>query len=63
VIGTVAAFQHFAVVEIPVGAWLDGWLPGLQRDGLLVGVNWAGPHATGFDMPPVLVAGWFAGLP
>ena len=35
----------------------------LQRDGLLVGVNWAGARATGFDMAPTQVAGWFAELP
>jgi hypothetical protein len=63
VIGAVAAFRSFDVVEIPVGTWLDDWLPGLQRDGLLVGVNWAGARATGFDLPPTRVAGWFDELP
>jgi hypothetical protein len=63
VIGAVAAFRGFDVVEIPVDDWLDSWLPGLQRDGLLVGVNWAGARATGFDLAPVQVAGWFAELP
>ena len=63
VIGAVAAYRGFDVVEIPVDDWLDSWLPGLQRDGLLVGVNWAGARATGFDMAPTQVAGWFAELP
>ncbi|WP_041840662.1 DUF2750 domain-containing protein [Actinoplanes friuliensis] len=63
VVGAVPAYQGFAVVEIPVSDFLDSWLPGLQRDGLLVGVNWAGARATGYDMAPTQVAGWFAELP
>ena len=63
VVGAVTAYRGFDVVEIPVGDWLDSWLPGLQRDGLLVGVNWAGTHATGYDVAPTQVAGWFAELP
>jgi hypothetical protein len=63
VVGAVPAYRDFAVVEIPVGDWLDSWLPGLQRDGLLVGVNWAGARATGFDLAPAQVAGWFTELP
>ncbi|MET8153410.1 DUF2750 domain-containing protein [Actinoplanes sp. NPDC049668] len=59
VLDTVAAYRGFEVVEIPVHDWLDGWLPGLRRDGLLVGVNWAGPLATGYDVAPARVAGWF----
>jgi hypothetical protein len=63
VVGAVPAYRGFAVVEIPVTDWLDGWLPGLQRDGLLVGLNWAGARATGYDATPVQVARWFTELP
>jgi hypothetical protein len=32
---------------------LDRWrrivLPGLERDGLLVGINWSGPRVVGWD--------------
>ncbi|GAA2571260.1 DUF2750 domain-containing protein [Winogradskya consettensis] len=63
IVGAVEAYQGFEVVEIPVSDWLDSWLPGLRRDDLLVGVNWAGPHATGFDLTPAQVAGWFEELP
>lgn len=62
VLGAVPAYRGFDVVEIPVADWLDSWLPGLDRDGLLVGVNWAGPRATGFDVAPTRVTGWFADL-
>jgi len=34
VIGAVAAYRGFAVVEIPVHDWLDSWLPGLDQDDL-----------------------------
>ena len=63
VVAQVEAYHDFDVVEIPFGPWLDGWLPGLVRDGLLVGVNWAGSHATGFDLDPSHVAGWFQDRP
>ncbi|AGL14856.1 DUF2750 domain-containing protein [Actinoplanes sp. N902-109] len=63
VVAAVGGYQGFDVVEIPVSDWLDSWLPGLRRDGLLVGINWAGPRATGFDLTPAQVAGWFAELP
>jgi hypothetical protein len=61
VVGQVEAYRDFEVVEIGVGDWLGSWLPGLERDGLLVGVNWAGARATGFDMAPTQVADWFTG--
>ncbi len=59
VIAQVEAFHDFDVVEIDAQAFLAEWLPGLERDGLLVGVNWAGAHATGYDITPAQVAGWF----
>jgi len=63
VVGAVAAYQGFDVVEIPISDWLGSWLPGLRRDGLLIGVNWAGALATGYDLAPARVAEWFAELP
>lgn len=58
----VEAFRDFEIVQIPVDVWLSDWLIHLERDRLLVGVNWAGGHATGFDMPPGEVLRWFAEL-
>ena len=60
VVDHVAAFQNFDVVEIAMDAWLGRWLPDLQRAGVLIGINWAGPRATGYDMAPTQVAGWLA---
>jgi hypothetical protein len=59
VVGQVAAYNDFDVVEIGMDDWLDHWLPGLEQNGYLVGVNWAGARATGYDVAPTLVAGWF----
>ena len=60
VVGQVAAYQGFEIVPFPVDEWLQGWLSSLDRDGLFVGLNWAGTRATGFDMTPAQVRRWFA---
>jgi hypothetical protein len=51
----IAIAPQFAGFEpVPIGwdVFCERWLPGLERDGLLVGVNWVGKHASGFDMSP-----------
>jgi Protein of unknown function (DUF2750) len=58
VITLVGAYRGFDVVEVGLDDWLERWLPALQRDGLLVGINWAGAHATGYDLAPAGVAAW-----
>ena len=60
VVTAVEAYHGFEVVEIPLRDWVGSWLPGLRTDGVLVGVNWAGARATGYDMAPAQVADWFA---
>ncbi|MGA5304547.1 DUF2750 domain-containing protein [Nucisporomicrobium flavum] len=59
VVGGIEAYQGFEVVEIPLREWVGDWLPGLRRDGVLVGVNWAGARATGYDVEPDRVSSWF----
>ncbi|MBT2534461.1 DUF2750 domain-containing protein [Arthrobacter sp. ISL-48] len=49
---TVSAYGGFEVVSIPLNEWRSRWLPGLERDGLLVGLNWSGARATGYDVLP-----------
>jgi hypothetical protein len=56
----VTAFSGFEVVPIPVEDWLSHWMVGLEHDNLLVGVNWAGARATGYDLTPGQVLRWFA---
>lgn len=52
VVSTVAAYAGFEVVEVPLDVFLTRWLPGLERDGLRVGLNWSGSRASGFDLAP-----------
>jgi uncharacterized protein DUF2750 len=60
VIDQVPVYGRFDIVEIRLDDWLDRWLPWLQRDGLLVGVNWSGSRATGYDMSATQVGDWFS---
>ncbi len=52
VVAVVAAYRGFEVVRIPLDEWRSRWLPGLTRDELLVGLNWSGSRATGYDVQP-----------
>jgi hypothetical protein len=52
VISSVPAYRAFEVVEISWEDFRVRWVPGLTRDGLLVGVNWSGSRATGYDIEP-----------
>jgi len=52
VITQVPAYSAFAPLELSWAEFRDRWLPGLARDGLLVGINWSGPRATGYDVEP-----------
>jgi uncharacterized protein DUF2750 len=63
VVGQVRAYHGFDVVEIDLDDWLGRWLPGLDRDGFLVGINWAGARATGYDVAPKQVTSWFGERP
>jgi len=47
IVGRVAAYAAFDVTRIPMDEWRARWLPGLQRDGMLLGLNWSGGAATG----------------
>lgn len=55
VIATVPAYEGFEAVEVSLEAFTGRWLPGLAADGLLVGINWSGSHATGYDLTPAEV--------
>ena len=49
------AYAGFELVEISWQDFRDEWLPGLEKDGLLVGVNWSGKDVTGYDLDPAWV--------
>ena len=52
IIQSVPAYHGFEAVELSWESFRDSWLPGLKRDGILVGMNWTGPKATGYDFEP-----------
>lgn len=55
IVSAVDAYAGFEVVAIPLDEWRSWWLPRLEQDGLLVGLNWSGPRATGYDVNPASV--------
>lgn len=55
IVESVAAYAGMEVIEIGIGVWRERWLHGLERDGVLVGLNWSGERATGFDLRPAEV--------
>jgi hypothetical protein len=55
IISSVHAYRDFLPVSIPWGEFVERWVPGLAKDGLLAGVNWSGERATGFDIAPDVV--------
>jgi hypothetical protein len=55
VLTSVSDYRNFDVVSLPLEQWTTKWLPGLDHDGILVGLNWSGPRATGFDLTPMTV--------
>jgi hypothetical protein len=50
VVTAAPAYAGFEPTEIPLDVFRSRWLPGLDRDGLRVGINWAGARATGYVM-------------
>ena len=52
VIERVPAYRDFDPFEIDLAGFMGRWLPGLDRDGLKVGVNWSGDRAMGYDVEP-----------
>ena len=53
IISTVEAYAGFVPVEIQWDRFCEIWVPGLTEDGLLMGLNWSGSRATGYDLAPV----------
>lgn len=48
-------YPEYSVREVPLAEWTSGWLPRLNEEGFLVGLNWAGQSASGFDAEPSVV--------
>ncbi len=50
IISTVPAYAGFRPEEFTWDEFRDRWLAGIRRDKQLVGVNWSGPYASGYDL-------------
>lgn len=52
IITTVPAYANFRAKRISCRDFLSRWIRGLEKDGLLVGINWSGQRASGYDIQP-----------
>ncbi|MFY0409633.1 DUF2750 domain-containing protein [Solicola sp. PLA-1-18] len=52
IVETVDAYAGMVPFAIPLDVWRTRWLTGLDEDEMDVGLNWAGPWATGYDLSP-----------
>lgn len=52
IISSADAYAGFEKVAIPLSEWRTKWVPGLEQDGLMLGLNWSGGRATGYDVEP-----------
>jgi Protein of unknown function (DUF2750) len=50
IIASVPAYAGFTPHELSWSEFESEWVPELTRDGTLVGLNWSGPRASGFDI-------------
>ena len=55
VIANSPPFGLFRTRSIPLSEWVERWLPGIESDGLLAGLNWIGARARGYDLTPAQV--------
>ncbi len=51
----VPAYSNMEPDEIDWKDFQSKWLPGLKNDGYLVGLNWSGEYAVGYDVDPDFV--------
>jgi hypothetical protein len=56
IIRTVPAYSMLEPYEISLREFLAEWLPRRERDDTLVGVNWSGSRALGYDLAPSRLA-------
>jgi hypothetical protein len=52
ILNSVPAYQSFEIVELDWPVFVERWIPGLTKDKILVGVNWSGESARGYDIEP-----------
>ncbi len=52
IIDSVDAYNGFETFRLTLDEFYNNWLVGMEKDDLLVGINWAGERAVGYDMTP-----------
>jgi hypothetical protein len=52
IIKTVPAYASFEPHEVSWADFCAKWVPGLSKDEYLVGLNWSGKRALGYDLEP-----------
>lgn len=56
IIASVPAYAGFEPYELELHVFMERWIPGLSKDETLIGINWSGASASGFDVEPSQVA-------
>jgi len=55
IIASVPAYKGFWPERVTYNKFIHYWVETLSRSNELVGVNWSGKRATGYDLPPEFV--------
>ena len=58
IINSVPTYNGFHVIQIDIEEFYDYWLKELKVQGHLVGINWSGTKAIGYDLPPDNLIQW-----
>jgi hypothetical protein len=56
IIASLPSYSAFEPYQVSWHEFCTKWVPGLTKEGCLVGVNWSGKRALGFDLEPQRVA-------
>ena len=62
IIANVEAYSGFRPREVDLAEFEDDFLPDLEENDMLVGVNWSGAKAKGYDVEPASVRRWLEAL-
>ena len=52
IIKTIDAYAGFTPQEVLLQKFFAEWLPDFKKEDMLIGVNWSGPRAVGYDIDP-----------
>ena len=58
IIKNVPAYNGFEPIELSLAHFYDYWLQELRSGNHLVGINWSGKRAVGYDLPPEFLIKW-----